>query len=319
MRRALRPHLSLGPRLNRRSTDATDGTRRVAPGGRPAVRAGGARRRQRQLAPLPRPHPERRRGRQPGSARAVEHDGERRVGDRHSGSRLVEPGRLGRAGVSHHGHGGGRVRAAQARPVRSPRTPGAGAPGARLARLLPGPRDRRGAVAALREVRPARVSPPHEEHLRVGDPGHRRRARLRALRRPGPVCLRHGGQRGLAGADSGSADAVRMGFGLLARGVRRPRDRPVRQRGGIVAGRARQAHGGGGLADAPRRGVDLGDALRVGERAAHRDRDLGGQSHPLLRPRRPAAVGDGRQDVLGGHPDAVREPGARLRQLRLLP
>ena len=26
----------------------------------------------------------------------------------------------------------------------------------------------------------------------------------------------------------------------------------------------------------PRRGVDLGDTLRVGERAAHRDRDLGG-------------------------------------------
>ena len=71
-----------------------------APGGRPAARAGGARRRQRQLAPLPRPQPERRRGRQPGSARAVEHDGERRVGDRHSGSRLVEPGRLGPDGCS---------------------------------------------------------------------------------------------------------------------------------------------------------------------------------------------------------------------------
>ena len=67
-----------------------------------------------------------------------------------------------------------------------------------------------------------------------------------------------------------------------------------------------------------RREEQLGHAVRLGERAAHRDRHVRHQAGPLLRPGRQAALGAGRH-VVDRHPDAVGQRRPAVHQRRLHP
>ena len=74
------------------------------------------------------------------------------------------------------GHSHRRVRTAETGALRAAGASRAAAARARLAGLLPRPRDGRRPLAPVGEFGPAVVRAPHEEHLRVGNADHRRRA-----------------------------------------------------------------------------------------------------------------------------------------------
>ena len=181
-----------------------------------------------------------------------------------------------------------------------------------LRRRLPDGQDPLGARARARR---AEGPAAHQEQLRVGNAGHRRRTDLRLLRqhRPAdgarsqrPSCLDAGARR------------LRRTAGLrhrrLSGRARRSRHRRPRQRDRIVHGRLRQADRQGALARQARRGRELGDAVHLGERPADRDRDVGPAQGAFVRPERQRAVGAFRHDRQR-HADAVREPRADLHQL----
>ena len=124
------------------------------------------------------------------AARHLERDRERRVEDRHPRPRLELAGRLGRSRLRHDRDQQRAEDGAGQGPVRSGRRSRQN-PAARRA-SLDGLRHRlqdRARFAGQRELHsaPAADGEASEEQLRVGDAGHRRRARLRVLRqhRPG--------------------------------------------------------------------------------------------------------------------------------------
>ena len=124
----------------------------------------------------------------PGAARHLERDRERRLEDRHPGPRLELADRLGRSHLPDVGNQRrqGSRRRSRASTIRATTTATGGGRSALdgLRRRL---QDRQGPLGA----RAAQGAPPllraHQEQLRVGNAGHRRRARLRLLRqhRPG--------------------------------------------------------------------------------------------------------------------------------------
>ena len=182
--------------------------------------------------------------------------------------------------------------------------------------LRPRPCERPGALGARGARIAAAHRPARQEHLRVGDAGHRRRARLRLLRRHRAVRLRHGRQPGLVEGDGAAGVPPRLGRRRVARAARRPALHRERQRQPVVPGGLRQAHRRGGAARGPRRGQQLGHAVHLGEQRPHRDRHRRQRQGALLRPRRRAAVGAHRHDV--DHvADALRQARAAVRQLRL--
>ena len=162
----------------------------------------------------------------------------------------------------------------------------------------------RAAAAAMPPIAPA-----HQEQLRVGDGGHRRRARLRVLRqhRPGGRA-RHERQDRL---DEGARRLQRP----LASSARPPRRSLHKDRLYVVNDNTTQSFIAAFDTRTGREiwrikrdeeGAELGHAVRLGERAAHRDRDDGQQQGALLRSRRQAALGADGHD----HPDACRRPFA---------
>ena len=116
----------------------------------------------------------------------------------------------------------GAGRSAQARAVLRRRTAGVhgAAPVDGLRRRL---RDRQGAVVEGSAQRRAAAAEAPQEQLRVGDAGHRRRARLLLLRQRRPVRVRHEGHAGLVETARPVQDAQRVGHGRIARAPPRSR------------------------------------------------------------------------------------------------
>ena len=233
--------------------------------------------------------------------------------------------RHGRSGVRGLGreHERGRDAAQAPEPVPVPlvrRTDDRRRPGDPRRRLAVGApshrfRDRTGTVGAHPAHRGARLEA-REEQLCVGDPGHRRRARVRlpGLRRP--VRLRPRRQPALAPAGGDVPDASGLGHRVVTGPARRPPLPRERQPGAVVPRRLQRQHRGGALAGRPGRGLQLGHPLRLGERPADRDRDHRHGGRAVLRSRRQPALGaDGH--VVDSRRDAVRPSRPAVRQLRL--
>ena len=220
-----------------------------------------------QLAAVPRRGGGRGR-RRPRAARALGAGRERRLADRHSGTRLELAHRLGRSRLRAHRHPRQRHdrRAADADRIlpgpfarrlddrRRHRPGGAVAALGALRRRL---RDRCGPLGAGSAYRRADADRAPEEHVRVGDPGHRRRAGLRLPGRHRTVRVRLRGQRGVVGAPRVAA-APQLGRGRLADSPRRAALRGQRQRRAVVGGGLRRGDGRGDLAHRPRRGGPTG-------------------------------------------------------------
>ena len=134
----------------------------------------------------------------------------------------------------------------------------------------------------VRNARAGRAEAPQEQ-LRVGDAGHRRRARLLLLRQRRPVRVRHEGQAGLVEAARTVQDALRVGHRRLARPPPRSPLHRQRQRRAVVPGGLRQADRRRGLAREPRRGQQLGDAVRLGARRPRTRSSLGHRQGALVR------------------------------------
>ena len=177
-------------------------------------------------------------------------------------------------------------------------------------------RDRQGALVEGSAQRRARRAEASQEQLRVGDAGHRRRARLRLLRQRRPLRVRHEGHAGLVEAARPVQDAQRLGHRRVARAPPRSDLHRQRQRRPVVPGGVRQADGRRGLARESRGGHQLGDAVRVGARRPRGDRHVRLRQGALLRPDGQAAVGV-QGDVEHQHPDAVRAPRPAVHLLRL--
>ena len=162
--------------------------------------------------------------------------------------------------------------------------------------------------------------PASQEHLRVRDAVHRRRAALRVVRPERRALLLHARrQAALEEAVAAAADLPRLRHGLVSDRARRPRLPAARQRGRLVHHRARREDGRGDLAHgaAPHRpaAVVVDDAVRVEEREAHRDRDARARDGALLRPRRHGAVARDRHVDADGI--AARVERLALRRQRL--
>ena len=244
------------------------------------------------MGSVPRPGRGRRRRRQLRSAGALEHDRQRRLAHAAAGSRVELADRRGRFGVPHHGGERRRGRDAGERlvPVRRAGRPGGHAP---LAGLRARSGDGGGSLAPGAAHGRAGVVAPPEEHLRLGDAGHRRGAAVRPLRQRRPLCPRFRRHAALVARAAARRDPQRLGHGVVAGAARRPALLGGRQRGTVVHRRAERRDRRRGVAHGPRRRVQLVDAVRLGERRAHRDRDHRYGPDPILRPRRPAAVGTG--------------------------
>ena len=262
----------------------------------------------------------RRRRRRPGPARDLERDRERRLEDRRPGAELEFAGRLGGHHLRHLGH----QRRRRARPHPRPVRPGGrqrGDPVVRgpslggLQHRLPHRRRPVGARAAPRRARDRQA---HQEQLRVGDPGHRRAPRLRLLRDGGRRRrAEHERRDGLVHRAGRVRDHRGVRLGRVAHAARRPALHRERQRDELVHGRPRQGHRGRGVAGrAARARPELGDPVRLGARAADRDRDRGHAGRPFVRPRRQPAVGDPRHVGADGA-DAVLAARAALHRLGL--
>ena len=222
------PHVSTTPDA---ASPAGPSRRQNPPGG--AARGGAARdhdprRRERELARVPR---RRRAGdgrRRSAPAPHLEHHRERGVEDPRRRPRLVIAGRLGRPHLLDHG--GQRRRDAGAAdgallPLRLapgdarqpvPRRPagrpdGAGAGRAPLARPRARLRQRRDRLDHGGQRRLAAVRPAPQEHLRVVHPGDRRRTGLLLLRQRRRLRPRHGRQPRLGTALRPGRDAPRLG------------------------------------------------------------------------------------------------------------
>ena len=157
----------------------------------------------------------------------------------------------------------------------------------------------------------------HQEQLRVGNAGHRWRTGVRLLRqhRAG----RGAGPEWQARLDQGHRSirrSSRVRHGRLAGPLQGPPIRGQRQQHPIVHRGVRQADGRRALEGQTRGGRELVDAVRLGERGAHRDRDNGHGQGPLLRPRRQAAVGAQGHDR-EHRSDTVRERRTGLHQFGL--
>ena len=194
-------------------------------------------------------------------------DRERAVESLGAGAGMVVAHRVGRYRVPHRRHQRQAVQAADAWTLRQRvhrRAPAPGtvgrrsdAPRARARQRVAG-RGRRDQVHDLR----ARCShrqdqvgaggaegqtlwrPAPEEHLRLGDPVHRRRAALRIVRPERRALLLHARRQAtLEEALAAAAHLSRLRDGLVADGARRPRLPAARQRGRFVHHRARRQDG----------------------------------------------------------------------------
>ncbi len=162
---------------------------------------------------------------------------------------------------------------------------------------LPGVRprraDREGRLAARGPSRQALRGTASQEHLRIRDPGHGRRAALRVVRRQrGPVLLLARRDPALEAHLDAAADLPRLRDRLFARGARGPGLPDARHRGRVFPDRLGRCYREGCLDDEPSRArgaseIELGHALRLGERGAHRDRHGGQGARDQLRHRWP--------------------------------
>ena len=97
------------------------------------------------------------------------------------------------------------------------------------------------ALAARSASRAAAGRPPSQEHLRVRDAGHRRRAPLRVVRRQRRRLLLHARRHAAVVADlEAAADLSRLRHRVVAGRPRRPRLPAARQRRRVVPRRARR-------------------------------------------------------------------------------
>ena len=177
--------------------------------------------------------------------------------------------------------------------------------------------DRQGRVGAGSASRQAVRRTPSQEHLRVGDAGHRRRARLCVVRRQRRrVLLLAGRQAAVEAHVAAAADLSRLRHRLVAGRARRPRLSAARQRRRVVPRGARREDRQGALereADRPGQPheVGLGDAVRLGERQPHRDRHDRPRLRDQLRHRRPRAVAPEGHDAGDAEPGRRRRPALR--------
>ena len=143
--------------------------------------------------------------------------------------------------------------------------------------------ERTNSLAAGSASRRAAAVTSSEEQLRLGDPDHRRRARLRALRQRRPVCLHDGRHAGMAAP--APARATRNGWGTAASPVLHDGRLYVldenEEQSSLAAIDART---GNELWRVERpEGDQLGDAVRLASRAANRDRGGGDARRAVLR------------------------------------
>ena len=196
---------------------------------------------------------------------------QRGVERRGQGPRLVVAGRLERPGLRDLGHQPRRLQGALDRHLRQRLRRGAGEAGVvgrrggqegGVARHRADRRERRHPLHGLRVRRGHRQAalgargaqgravrrPPSQEHLRLGDAGHRRRAPLRLLRQRRPVRLLARRQAAVEHAVRSAADVSRLRHGLVAGRPRRARLRAARQRRQVVRGGRRRQDRQGRLA-----------------------------------------------------------------------
>ena len=156
---------------------------------------------------------------------------ERHVEDDDSRQRLVVADRMGRSDLRHVGHSGRRHRNAEARPLSPGRAPGADDRSS-LHGLRDRLRDRKDRLGARSASRLSSRRPASQEHVRVGNTGHRRHARLRGIRQRRHLRLRFQRQADLDIRDRSVADTQRLGHGRITGASRRPSLFRQRQRDG---------------------------------------------------------------------------------------
>ena len=210
---------------------------------------------------------------------------------------------------------GRRDRDAQARPVSPGRAPRAD-DRASLHGLRDLVRDRQDHLAAAVASRRSSRSAAPEEHVRVGDAGHRRQARLRGVRQRRH--LRHGLRRraGVVETNGRRRHAQWLGHGIIAGASRRTPVFRQRQRGRVVADGRRGGDREDDLAHRATEGNELGNAVRVASCGAHGDRHQRHERDSFVRSRRRRAVA-ARSVFDARDPDAVCRRRSVVRVVRL--